>query len=334
MLRNKLAISILLLGGFGCQQSAKPHRVYVDFEAVLASYKASPLPSHPLPKPPGGLPTQTVSIPAVPAKTVVVQSASGAQAEALLETNRKKAVDELTRLLSRRYLRDVTREGDRLVRDLDPKRKAAYESAQAAVTLEFEKYANQRAPLVARLTSLVGFPDPNPNSVPPPESTPPFAVKRLQEAAGLRKDMVELEASYETKILDLLSQAGKQYDVDLLAIQKQIDQDRAEAMKKAESEAVTEAAKTYKDLRPVLMGPEVVNLPGQPEQSVDLPEVPAPKSAPEVRERTLTPDQRRSILRSQLDIWLKLNGYELVQDSNGVDNKTEEFVKWRQERKL
>jgi hypothetical protein len=280
------------------------------------------------------LPAQTVSVPAVAPRTVVVEGTTGVKAQALLEANRKKAVAELTSLLSRRYVREAERAGDRLIRELDPKRKAAYLSAQNAVQAEFDTYAEQRSPLVARLTSIVGFPDPNPNSIPPAATTPPFALKRLTEAANIRKQMATLDANYESKITDLLSKAGNQYNVDLAAVQKQVDADRAAAMKRAESEAVTEAAKTYQALRPILLGPATVDLPGEPAQSLELPAVPAPNAAPDIRERTLSTEQRRVILQAQLDMWIKLNGYELVKSPQDGKDMTAEFVKWRQERKL
>jgi len=334
MRRSNLTIAILIFCGLGCQQSAQQQRVYVDFQAVLASYKASPLPSRPVPKPPAALPAKTVAIPAVEPRTVVVEGTSESKAAAILEENRKKAVKELTALLSARYTREAERAGERRIHELDPKRAAAYASAQKAVTAEFDAYAQKRAPLIADLTSIVGFPDPNPNSLPPPASAPPFAVKRLQHAADVRQQINTLDANYENRILDLLSQAGKQYGVDLAAIEKQIAIDRAEAMRKAESEAVNEAATTYKSLRPILLGPTQVDLPGEPAQSAELPAVPAPMSAPDVRERTLTSGQREAILKSQLDMWIKLNGYQLVSDPQDGKDMTAEFVKWRQERKL
>jgi hypothetical protein len=333
MRRNRLTILVLVLCGFGCRQPA-PERVYVDFEAVLASYKASPLPSHPLPKPPNGLPDEVVSVPAVAPRTVVVQGVSGAKADALLEENRKEAVAELSKLLSRRYEREAQRAGEKRIRELDPKKQAAYLSAQKAVEAEFQTYAVARSPLVARLASIVGFPDPNPTSIPPAATTAPLLIKRLTEAADLRKQMAILDANYENKIQDLLSQAGKQYGTDLADIEKQIDADRQDAMRRAEAEAVAEATKTYTSLRPILMGPAKVDLPGEPAQSVTLPAVPAPIAAPEVRERTLTAAQRRSILKSQLDVWVQVNGYELAKSPNDGKDMTADFVKWRQERKL
>ena len=335
MRRNNLAVLILglVVGGFGCGQPAQ-QRVYVDFEAVLASYSASPLPTHALPKPPGGLPPQVVSIPAVTPRTVVVQGTSGDQAQRLLEQNRKKAVDELTALLTRRYVREAERAGEKNVRDLDPKRKAAYDAARDAVHQEFLGYATQRSPLISHLVSIVGFPDPNPKSLPPPDSTPQYALPRLAQAADLRKQIATLDADYRTKVRSIFAKVESDYNVDLVLIQNQIETDRAAAMKRAESEAVTEAAKTYASMRPIIMGPAEVNLPGQPSQSLELPAVSPPMAAPNVRERTLTADQKRSILQSQLQMWAKLNGYELAKTPEGAKDMTADFVKWRQERKL
>ena len=333
MLKSKSALIVLVLGGLGCQQTA-PQRVYVDFQAVLASYKASPLPSHAVPKGPGALPAKTLSIPAVAPRTVIVEGTSETKAEQILGANRQKAVKELTALLTERYTREAERAGEKRIHELDPKRQAAYQSAQAAVQQEFEAYAQKRAPLIAEITSIVGFPDPNPNSLPPPASAPPFAVAKLQHAADLRNEINKLDANYENRILDLLSAAGKQYNVDLATIEKEIEADRKEAMRRAESEAVTEAATTYRSLRPILLGPAKVDLPGQPAQSVQLPAVPAPLSAPNIRERTLTFSQRQAILKSQLDMWAKLNGYEVVKDPQDGKDMTTQFVKWRQEHKL
>src|SRR5437763_10845216 len=128
MLKNSLLLLILVLAGFGCQQPARK-RVYVDFEAVLASYKSSPLPSHVLPKPPGALPARTVSIPAVAPRTVVVEGGPNVKAQALLDANRKEAVAELGKLLSRRYVREVERAGQKRIRALEPVQQAALQKA-------------------------------------------------------------------------------------------------------------------------------------------------------------------------------------------------------------
>jgi hypothetical protein len=280
------------------------------------------------------LPAKTLSVPAVAPRTVVVEGTSETKGEQILEANRAKAVTELTALLTTRYVREAERAGERLIHELDPKRQAAYQSAQAAVKTEFEAYAQKRAPMIAKLTSLVGFPDPNPTSLPPPASAPPFAVTRLKHAADIRAEINMLDANYENRILDLLSAAGKQYNVDLAAIEKQIAADRAAAMRRAESEAVAEAETTYKSLRPILLGPAKVDLPGEPAQSVQLPAVPAPLSAPNIRERTLTFAQKQAILQSQLDMWAKLNGYDVVKDPRDGKDMTVAFVKWRQEHKL
>lgn len=333
MPKSKLPLIAALLCGLGCQSPA-PKRVYVDFEAVLASYKASPLPSKPLPKPPGGLPAKTVSVPAVPAKSIVVQGATTTRAREILEENRRLAVRELTRLLAQRYVREVERAGAERIKGLEPGRATAYQQATEAVWQEFLRYAEARGEKVARLTSIVGFPDPNPQSLPPRTPVPSFVQKDLDEAARLRREIQEMDLAYEQKIGEILAQVGKQYDVNLTEARVEIEKDRAAAMQRAESEAVQEASRTYRSLAPLLMGSQKMELAGQPAQSVTLPAIPAPAAPPQIRERALTLEERRRILKSQLDIWLALNHYELADNASGGDNVTTDFVAWRQERKL
>jgi len=332
MRRSKFAILVLLIG-FGCRHNA-PERVYVDFEAVLASYTSSPLPSHVVPKPPPGLPAQTYSIPAVAPSTIVVEGAPSTSAQALLDKNRKKAIEELGDLLSQRYLREAERADRERLKALEPVKRAAIEKARQEALAEFQAYADKRGQALAQLTSLVGFPDPNPRSLPPSPTTPPFLQKRLADAASYRKQIAELDANYASRVDQLMADAAKEYNVNLTLEQAQFDEDRQDAIARASAEAITEAAKAYKSIAPLVMGATKVNLPGQAAQSVTLPAVAAPIVAPPVREKTLTPQQRRSILQSQLKMWLALNGYEQAKSADGAKDMTSEFVKWRQERKL
>lgn len=333
MPKSRIALAAILLSGLGCQ--ATPHkRVYVDLEAVLASYKASPLPSKPPPRPPGGLPAKTVGLPPVPGKTIIVEGTTTAQAQRLLDENRRKAVRELTRLLAQRYVREVERAGAERIRALEPGRQTAMERAEQLLRAEFEAYADKRGDRVARLTSIVGFPDPNPLSLPPSQPVPAFVQRSLDEAAALRKEIHALDEAYDARAGEILAQVGKQYDVDLTSERVAIERDRAAALARAEQEATNEATETYKALAPLLMGSAGINLPGQPGQSVTLPAVPPPSAAPDVRERTLSLQERRTILTSQLQIWLALNRYELADRPQGDNDATAQFVRWRQERKL
>ncbi len=333
MRKSNLALGAVVLFGLGCRQ-ATHQRVYVDFEAVLASYSGSPLPSRPVPHPPVGLPAKTLSVPAVAPRTLLVEGASARQASALLELNRQAAVRELTTLLAQRYVREVERAGQARIKSLEPSKRTAYEEALAAIRTEFDTYAQKRGAKLAQLTSLVGFPDPNPLSIPPTAAVPKFVEGRLAQAVQLRKDIAGLDADYKAKSASLLAAAAQKYDTDLTEANLQIEQDRAAAFARAEQEATAEAAKSFKLLAPLVMSSAKVDMPGQPAESVTLPAVPAPIAAPNVRERTLTLDQRRTILKDQLQMWSAVNGYQLSDSPDGVPNVTLDFVRWRKERKL
>jgi hypothetical protein len=332
MRRSKFVVLFLLIG-FGCRQHSA-ERVYVDFEAVLASYKASPLPSRVLPKPPPGLPASTYALPSVAPSTIVVQGASSSSAQEILDKNRKKAIDELGDLLSQRYLREAERASADRIRALEPAKRAAMEKASTEAFAEFKAYADKRGYLLAQLTSIVGFPDPNPKSIAPPDSTQPFLKARLQRAADFRKQIADLDATYTDRVHELMAEAEREYNVQLALEQAQLDEDRQDALARATNEAMTEAAKAYKSIAPLILGATKVNLPGEPAQSVTLPAVPSPIAAPNVREKTLTLEQRRAILKSQLEMWLALNGYEQADKPDGVKDVTAAFEQWRADRKL
>ena len=333
MHKSSLVLSAIVLSGLGCRPV--PHqRVYVDFEAVLASYSGSPLPSRPVPRPPAGLPAKTLSVPAVPPRTIVVEGMSADKANAMLEQSRAQAVKELTTLLGERYVREAERIGADRIRSLEPAKQKAYETAQAAIRSEFESYADKRGYDVAQLTSLVGFPDPNPKSLPPTSPVPAFVQKRLDQAAQLRKNINALDDNYQAKVKSILENSSKEYQTSLTEASLQLEQDRAAAFRRAEEEATAQIAKSYASFKPLVMGSSRVNLPGEPAQSVTLPAVPGPMAAPNVRDRPLTQGQRKTILHDQLQMWLAINNYDLASSPDGVPNVTPDFIRWRKERKL
>lgn len=329
---SRFALLGIALIGLGCQAAHK--RVYVDMEAVLAGYKFSPLPYERLPKPPSGSPASTVSIPAVPGRTIVVQGSSQSKANATLQENRQEAVRQLTRILAKRYTREVEAEGAELIRGLEPKKLRAMEAARGRILEAFNAYAQKRGVRLAQLTSLVGFPDPNPTSAPPSQSIPAFAKARLQEAADLRIQIRELDRAYEAELGDILASVGREYDVNLTDVRAEIEARRVAGLGRAEREAMAEAASTYKALAPLLMGSTQMTLAPQPAESVTLPAVSGPEKAPEVRQQSLSLQQRKAILKSQALMWAGLRGYELSPTPGGAEDLTLEFIGWRKEQNL
>jgi hypothetical protein len=329
---SRIAALGLALMGLGCQAPHK--RVYVDFDAVLAGYRSVPLPAGKLPTPPAGEPAATLSLPRVEGRTIVVQGGTESKANAALELNRQEAVRQLTRILAKRYTREVDLEGAELIRGLEPLKLKAMEAARERILTAFRAYAEKRGVRLAQLTSIVGFPDPNPESLPPSQSIPAFARKRLQDAAELRKEISQLDAEYSHDLNDILASVGREYDVNLTDVRLDIEKRRIAGLDRAEREAMAEAASTYKSLVPLLMGNTEMRLSGQPAESVRLPPVPAPARAPAVHQQTHSMDQRRAILKSQLNMWASLNRYEISESPRGASDLTTQFVAWRRERKL
>lgn len=328
MLRNNvLAVGICWAICGACAPSRE--RVYIDLNAVLATLP----PDRPLPDldaPPGGEPPRTISIGSTPSMQVRV----GQSAEATLEENRARAQRQLARTLASEYRQELEAEANRRIAALEPLRREAEEAAQSAIRAIFEAYAEKRSVLIARLAAIVGFPDPNPRSLPPRRQVDAPAQKLLDEAASLREQINQVDREYEADVERTLASVEEKYQIDLTNLQASLEQERADALARAEKQAEAEARESFEALRPAMIQPQEISLPGAPARSQTLPAVPAAPDPPQVVGEALGPERRRKLIEAQLDVWAAARGYIISKSEGGARNATREFIQWREERGL
>lgn len=322
-------MAALALTGLGCEAAAPGPMVFIDFDAALIATTSTPAVANALPNPPAAQPAKTLAIPGTLGRTLTVDSSQERQ---VIERNRERAERELSRSLATLYQREAERAGQERLKELEPSRQEALRAAQDAVRIAFEAYALKRGPKVARLTAIVGFPDPNPDSLPPTRE-PDAAVKpRLEEAVALRAEIRTLAREYEVRSQELLAEAERRHDVDLTEAKAEIGRLRVGAIERAEQEAVAEIARSHSELQSLLIPSTTVELPATPPQSRTLPAEPPYDRAPAVDARVLTKQERRQLLVSQATIWAGARGYVIV-DRGGRD-ATAEFVAWVKDKRL
>lgn len=318
-----LLIAACALSLAGC--AANRETVYVDLNSIPAS-GLQPVSKLPSPKPPGATPGVTLTLPATEPTSITL----GARDD-LLRENIERAERELTRALSREYLDQAEREAATLLGALDPERSAALSAAQDRIRERFAVYANERAPRLARLTAIVGFPDPNPNSTPITQELPNYARQILEEANKLRAELRSIDAAYEADVAAILLEVTSEFDEKLAELQAEIARARADAIERAEQGAVQQAQAAYSALQPSLLKRQTVEVPGAPAETVTIEPVPAMPQPPKVESNLLTPLEREALVRNQLQIWSSARGYVLSKTPIGARDATEEFIQWRKE---
>jgi hypothetical protein len=299
--------------------------VYVDLSSIHPS-SLQPVAELPSPKAPGATPGETLTLPATEPTSITL----GARDD-LLRENIERAERELSRALSREYLDEAEREASALLGALNPERDAALAAAQDRIRERFSIYAEERAPKLARLTAIVGFPDPNPASTPSTQEMPEYARRLLEEARQLRADLRSIDAAYEADVAAILQEVTSEYDNKLAELQAQIARQRSDAIERAEQNAVRQAQSAYAALQPSLLKRETVEVPGTPAKTVTIEPVQAMPEPPKVESNLLTPQEREALLKEQLTIWSSARGYVLSQTPIGARDATDEFKEWRKE---
>jgi hypothetical protein len=317
----------LLVGGCSAP-GTQP--VSIDIERILASEKPEVAGSPPAPKPPKPAGAIVQNIPARPAQAIRDPSRSSpGSVRASLEKQQREALQTLERRLRDYYRLQAEAFELEQNREWEKAEAGLYADANIKIRLAFGDYAEARAPKVVRLAVLVGFPDPNPNSIPPKNPLRPVAQARFDEAKRLREELQRLDDEFMGIVEDILAAVvtqGVGQKEDMLARVKNF---RNEMNRRAEVEAQAEVRTSVKELGLQLIEPSPVVVPGAPARRVEIPaETPLPP-APQVPSvgipRGLA--DRRKLIQHELTIWLGLNRYRLVK---GGHDATEDFQRWRE----
>lgn len=312
-----------------------PKAVSVDLDAVLASEPWSRPTIPAIPAPPKPRPGIVVTLPGQKAQTLKDPSVGTLSAAEGVEEAQQKAQKSLSRRLAAFYQRESERFANEERKRLgDPYRKA-FDTEYPTIRARFDRYANQRGPLLAKLTFRVGFPDPNPENKPLPKVTSPLLQKRLDEAASLRTEIKRLDADYREDVTNLMAHAEGMARVAMVELEKRISDYMDMMQETARREAAEEIRAHPAELGLRLATPQRLNVPATPDQKVIIPPEEAIPAPPQVQSGGVfgaKSAERKLLLRRQLEIWLAQNRYALVTPGPAVRDATHEFMTWRKER--
>lgn len=337
MRRNDLGfragiVALAFTAAMGCR-TPKTTGVSVDVAQILTAEPFSEAPSPETPRPPRPAPGITTTVPAQPARTLSDPSrASTTSVRASIEAQQKEALQTLERRLREYYKTQIQQFELERQTELEAGRAEAYAQASDRIRQAFLAYADARAPKTLRLTVLVGFPDPNPDSVPPRTPVKTFLQKMLDEAKQLREELAQLDLELEGKTNAILTSVAEANAQDEAAMRVKVEEFRNQLNERASREAEAEVRTSVKELGLQLTDANPIVVPGTPSRRVEIPaEAPFP-AAPKVPSVGIPHglDDRRRLIEHELGIWLGLNRYRL---EKGATDKTEEFQKWRQKQR-
>jgi hypothetical protein len=319
-------VGLVLLAG--CRKPAS-EPVSVDLNAILRKEPAAKLLTVDIPKPPG--PQQGISVVQEGRPQVVLNDPAAGRAAEVRQMLRAQQEVERERLETR--LRDFYRGAARQFqleqeRTQSEAERRQYERANDLIREEFERLAAERAPLLARLAVLAGFPDPNPRSVPPETPLGNVSQQRFDEAKKLREELRRLDASFDELVETILGAVEDVSALDRAATRVKIELYKAELDRRAEREAREEVQQAVRTLQLRLADSAKIVLPAVPERRVELAAQKPLSPAPLVRSEGVLQGKadRRQLLEHQLRIWLGLNRYALADRGRDV---TEDFQRWR-----
>ncbi|HEY0867876.1 MAG TPA: hypothetical protein VGE01_10870 [Fimbriimonas sp.] len=209
----------------------------------------------------------------------------------------------------------------------------AFERANERIREVFVRYGEERAPLVADLALLVGFPDPNPEGVTPSVPLGNVDRQRLAKANELRQQIQILEAEFDQKVAAILGEVETENAALLADLRERIRKYRVENDAKAERDAAQQVQEDVRALGLQLTEQVRLTLPGVPTQATTLPAAPAPKPAPEVSSAGILTslEDRRLLVGRQVQIWSAQRRYQIVDSPNQGQDLTDEFIAWRKD---
>lgn len=249
------------------------------------------------------------------------------EAIATLEKNRQWAHQRLLSRLKQQAENEVSRQERERLDQIDALRARELDAAFAEVRAIFERYAYEIGLDQFRLTSIVTFPDPDPNSrteIPPDR---PSTAKRLKEAAALRQQIGMLSAEYRKEVKGLLDQPDFKYDKALSNLKAEMVNLLDQLIQQAEADARRLTLGVTNDLQ-ASVHQWNLKLPAVPGETARIAPVTAVIEEPVVPIRT-TAQAEREKLAVDLKLWASEKGYTLTNDRIAGTNMTRSFMRWR-----
>lgn len=250
-------------------------------------------------------------------------------AKQLIAANRGKSIASLSSMLKQIYLAQAKDQIDRMTREQQPESDAILTAVLADLRALFERYADDRGPLLAHLSALSRSNDLSDEPV--PEGADRIETSRIEQANKLRAQIRQMDSAYDQQAQVLLDAAYAKIDEEIRKLQAEADQIRAAAAAQAQAEAESKANKTQTAINVELKGlvPDV--LPPVPSRRVVVPGSPSLPEAPTDKTDAIfgSLDERRRLLDHEVDIWIKTTGRQRSSSKAGARDATEDFLRWR-----
>jgi len=322
-----MALWLLAGGLFGC---GKPDPVvFVDISKVPISVPpetmAAPTPSTPM--------ADTASrgvLPAIPERNLF---RGGSQeriksALAMVEANQRRGIDNQREALQDKYLGEVDARAASAREELALKHKSLFDGAHSSISELFRSYAEERGLPGLRLALRVGFPDPDPNSQRIADTRSLRQQRDYRIAKELRQEINKLDAEYKAQALAILSKVEDQVKTDFAQLSRDLDAWRKDALDRARREAEALAEQVNRPFTGDLESSLQEKLGARPAVVVSVPAVRSTLPQPSVTPSDPT-ETWKAIVRGQVRLWARLNGYTLVDRPGNARDATQDFLAWR-----
>lgn len=319
------AVALILLGIAGCSRS--PELVWINIEdpKKAASTGSAMVPAQP------GLPALSGSLEGIEERQIVTEDAAKQVKLAIAQIIEDQRVlfDDLRDRLFEQLASEIRADGD-------AKREAmiAVYQEQVAAGLErlsqmLQEHARIIGPRWYRLSTLVGFPDPDPNSRRRAREGDFLAEQRLDEAKRLREEIKLLQADFDARTKSILDDLrdGLRVDEAVLAddIAAQIEAAKVEAARQAEEASI----KAVKDIEgsALDLDDRVEAVPSKKTQTPSISGAPPQKWT---NPAASLADRER--LETLARIFAASHGWKLAAKPAGAADKTKEFNDWLKNR--
>jgi len=268
------------------------------------------------------------TLPALAAQEYVTAPKDLAKVDQILQQQQDETQRRLEKSLTMLYDRLARRFELTELDGLTEREQRRFKEVNETIRAIFEQYAADRMPRVLRLTFLVGFPDPNPQSTLPKEPMGMVSQAKFDEAKSLRTAISDLDRNFDATVMALVSAIENDNTVDRTDTRLKIELNADELRRRAVTEAAQQIRRARRSLNLELAGSQRIRLPAVPGRTVNPPVVAAPIAPPKVDSRLEKEAGRwtRQEVEGQIRIWAALNRYEVGSDGRDATN---EFIQWK-----
>jgi hypothetical protein len=272
-------------------------------------------------------PTMSFTLPGVPASVIDRTRAATrrAEAEAVLRVQLQETqsrLEEAYRVQLRAAARTLAAD---LRESLRERAGRASEESIAAIAAILESSAAVRAPKVVRLALLVGWPDDGKSDFVRFAARGAVEESWNEEADRLRQELEEHDAFVTARIDTVLSQFQGLVETERATNAQRIVAANREAEAQAATMARDRFAETARLTLPKLLGGGRSVLSGRSSTTLTIPGLEGEATRGDSPRPFPIP---YDVLRSRLEIWLRIRGYKLAAGPSGGPDRTGEFIAW------